>query len=577
MALTKVSYSMIEGSPVNVLDFGAVGDGLTSDSAAFQLAVNAAIATTGEVFVPAGTYLIDASIYIPFAGGVKISGTSTNSLATRSLMLQKSIETPVFDVDAINFTMTGLSFTTWAGNTTELDGTPITCLSVTSNSMTLSANPWPGVTPIVWTTLAPQISTDGTPYSNVVQISINGSFYASSVTVNPNGTVTLNGVKGANGTLNAELANLVGDNVGAFVSLAHISTAPVNPEAGTIYLSVKENHFYDKLWFNQVTSAFTVSALGSGSGPGVGVGSIGFMSDIMCDQATYFMRALGTISSLQINNSQFYGIQGSSFYAPFGSIEICTFSNNQVIIGKFIQANSDIYGCTIVGNNFNAISGFGYSDFLINIGGAINESTIVGNNFGRSTDTVINCGSVTGSTLTGNNITSTDEGGSQPWLYVATNVTNSYLGGNNFASLYTSGNNRLGFVSATPSVAGSTFGGDFVGFQTGTKVVGFLPVTTFLNSWANVGGGTPAVQYFKDLNGIVTVYGSLAGGSAGTIAFQLPPGYRPATATNRFLGGLRYDGANEVAMFVTVDNSGNVTLIGTVVSYSNLNLSFPTR
>ena len=214
---------------------------------------------------------------------------------------------------------------------------------------------------------------------------------------------------------------------------------------------------------------------------------------------------------------------------------------------------------------------------MINIGGAINESTIVGNNFGRSTDTVINCGSVTGSTLTGNNITSTDEGGSQPWLYVATNVTNSYLGGNNFASLYTSGNNRLGFVSATPSVAGSTFGGDFVGFQTGTKVVGFLPVTTFLNSWANVGGGTPAVQYFKDLNGIVTVYGSLAGGSAGTIAFQLPPGYRPATATNRFLGGLRYDGANEVAMFVTVDNSGNVTLIGTVVSYSNLNLSFPTR
>jgi len=568
---------MIEGSPVNVLDFGATGDGLTSDSAAFQLAVDAAIATTGEVFVPAGTYLIDASIYIPFVGGVKIRGTSTNSLGTRSLLLQKSIETPVFDVDGINVTMTGLSFTTWAGNITKLDGTPITCISVTSNSMTLSADPWPVTTPIVWTGLVPFVSTDLTSYPVALQISCFGSFYASSVTKNLNGTVTLNGVKGANGTVDASLASAPGSIVSAFVSLAHASTPPVNPEAGAIYLGVKENHFYNKLWFNQVTSAFTLSALGSGGGPGLGIGNVGFMSDIVCDQGTYFVKGLGDINNLQIVNCQFFGIQATSFYAPFGSVTSSTFSNNQLIIGKLIQANNDVYGCTIVGNNFNAISGYGYSDLLINVGGAISETTIVGNNFGRSTSTVINCGSVTGSIIASNNITSTDEGGNEPWLYVTTNLTNSYLGGNNFAELYTSGTNRLGFVSATPSVAGSTFGGDFVGYQSGTKVVGFLPVTTFLNSWANVSAGTPTVQYFKDLNGIVTVYGSLNGGSAGTIAFQLPTGYRPSTVTNRFLGGLRYDGANEVPMFVTVDSSGNVTLLGTVVSYSNLNFTFPTR
>ena len=58
MSLTKVSYSMVNGAPANVLDYGAVGDGVANDTNAFNLA----IATGKRVYVPAGTYLINVTI-----------------------------------------------------------------------------------------------------------------------------------------------------------------------------------------------------------------------------------------------------------------------------------------------------------------------------------------------------------------------------------------------------------------------------------------------------------------------------------------------------------------------------------
>lgn len=56
MSLTKVSYSMINGAAVNILDYGAVGDGATDDTAAIQAAIDAAIAQGADVCYPAGTY-----------------------------------------------------------------------------------------------------------------------------------------------------------------------------------------------------------------------------------------------------------------------------------------------------------------------------------------------------------------------------------------------------------------------------------------------------------------------------------------------------------------------------------------
>ena len=62
MALTKATYSMIDGAPLNVLDYGAVGDGVTDDTAAIQATLDALPSAGGEVIVPAGQYKVTASL-----------------------------------------------------------------------------------------------------------------------------------------------------------------------------------------------------------------------------------------------------------------------------------------------------------------------------------------------------------------------------------------------------------------------------------------------------------------------------------------------------------------------------------
>lgn len=84
MSLTKATYSLINGAPLNVLDYGAVADGNfsggsptgTDNLAAFAAALTAAVTTNvNALYVPAGNYYLSGKITIP--RGVTLFGAGT--------------------------------------------------------------------------------------------------------------------------------------------------------------------------------------------------------------------------------------------------------------------------------------------------------------------------------------------------------------------------------------------------------------------------------------------------------------------------------------------------------------------
>lgn len=115
MALTKVHNRMIAGTPKNVKDFGAVGDGSTDDTAAFV----AAIAGGGDIVLPAGTYFLsDTSLtaltggYIVLPAGTKIYGESKSNVIIKSDIQNNPTyaERTLFYIDANNVEIGGITF-----------------------------------------------------------------------------------------------------------------------------------------------------------------------------------------------------------------------------------------------------------------------------------------------------------------------------------------------------------------------------------------------------------------------------------------------------------------------------------
>lgn len=94
MSLTKATYSMILGAPINVLDFGAKGDGVTDDTAAIQAAINA-IGTNGGV------------VYFPQSSGAYMFTTLTISNDYVELNLASSVDLRQTLLNGFGITISG--------------------------------------------------------------------------------------------------------------------------------------------------------------------------------------------------------------------------------------------------------------------------------------------------------------------------------------------------------------------------------------------------------------------------------------------------------------------------------------
>ena len=156
MTLTKATYSMITGAPANVLDFGAVGDGVTDDTAAINRAlyqiycreVNPQIRRS--IFFPAGVYLVTDTILIPpyatlYGEGpdnsvIKLDSTSAAAYLARTADSLQQTGVNIATNGAIppqSITVLGMSFETTAAN----EGLLIeNCTNSIGNTNSIDAN-----------------------------------------------------------------------------------------------------------------------------------------------------------------------------------------------------------------------------------------------------------------------------------------------------------------------------------------------------------------------------------------------------------------------------------------------------
>lgn len=103
MSLTKVSYSMITGAPISVLDYGADPTGATDSTTAIQTAVNYCIANNKFLNIPFGSYLIDMITFKDAVYGMSVSCDNAlflgNAAVTRAGMFEV--------VNCVDFNMLG--------------------------------------------------------------------------------------------------------------------------------------------------------------------------------------------------------------------------------------------------------------------------------------------------------------------------------------------------------------------------------------------------------------------------------------------------------------------------------------
>lgn len=122
MSLTKVSYSMIQGAAINVLDYGAVGDGTTNNSVAIQAAIDFAASNNLSLYFPSGVYAHTSTIV--WKNGVRYFGPNVNSSNSLGAVL---VYTGSNDANVINNPINSSTFAS-----IQIEGLTFVCTALAS-------------------------------------------------------------------------------------------------------------------------------------------------------------------------------------------------------------------------------------------------------------------------------------------------------------------------------------------------------------------------------------------------------------------------------------------------------------
>jgi hypothetical protein len=146
-AVTRTVQSKLRDT-VSVMDFGAVGDGVTDDTAA----INAALAASDDVFVPAGTYKITSTISIPQRKSLRGVGYKSRLAATIASGAVISITSGNGPTEVSGFRITGTATTGVSVNNAQtliVDNISLDGLTATDGFVFVSS--WGSVFSNLWT------------------------------------------------------------------------------------------------------------------------------------------------------------------------------------------------------------------------------------------------------------------------------------------------------------------------------------------------------------------------------------------------------------------------------------------
>jgi parallel beta-helix repeat protein len=490
---------------ISVKDFGAVGDGSTDDTAAIQAALTASVGKT--LLMNNGTYII-TNLTIP---------SNIKWVFDISAILKLKDNT---DITSNHQTVSGSTVSNVAIYGLKLDGNK-------ANNPGAGANDWSGV----------QYAT-GLRFTNSTEITIDGfEIYNCTaqglLLMSCARCSVLNGIAHDNATVGFE-TGWDGSVKCTYLTVDGVTSYDNSSLNNTGYDGFFIEHTQHSAFSNLIAYySSAVAYLGGGSGFKV----------INCDYNSF--------SNLVCNNNQWQGFHlENSTYNTVSAIQAC---NNG--FAAFAGAG---YGIYVVGTSlFNTLSGIiSKSNFIAGIGvtqysasnnvfnapvvssnpyGAIikaSATSIVGGNFRDNTTSNIEFQldganpAPTSCAIIGNNIYGVTSIG-------VSNQTASTIDGTVFDG------NILNIASA---YFGSYLN-CYIDGNVFTEVGSGGSAPAFQNSWQQEGGIYELLAFNKDSTGNVNIRGDVKTGSAGTVVFTLPTGYRPSLRQDFITGlggGLNY-------------------------------------